>query len=260
MAGHGFYKIVYRAEGRSSANWKIEVVDIKPSGLDVSLEAYCLTIDGEMHLSASRIEQLIDAETGEILGDAIEHFLCRWLDSEGGPGKVPLDRFIDALPVNGIGPLTSRVLAEAYRTWPEFWSELLALSTVAGTASTVDSLLAIPGVGQAVAEHLVEMARDERRRAFVLSLAARYLPAAHVEARGGALAGSRVVFTGTLNGMTRSEAKSLAEAAGALVAGSISRDTTFLIVGSGAGSKLARAEALGIAVIDEAEFLRRIGR
>jgi DNA ligase (NAD+) len=76
----------------------------------------------------------------------------------------------------------------------------------------------------------------------------------------GALLGKKVVITGTLPTLGRTEAKDLVESAGGKVTDSVSKNTDFLVVGADAGSKLDKAKALGIEVIDEAELLRRIGR
>jgi DNA ligase (NAD+) len=76
---------------------------------------------------------------------------------------------------------------------------------------------------------------------------------------GGALAGETVVITGTLASMTRDEARAAARAAGATVTDSVSRRTTLLVVGAEAGSKLRKAEELGVAIVDEDGFRRRLG-
>jgi DNA ligase (NAD+) len=73
------------------------------------------------------------------------------------------------------------------------------------------------------------------------------------------LAGETMVFTGTLESMSRPEAQRLAEAAGARVTGSVSRKVTLVVAGPGAGSKLDEAEKLGITVLDEAAFMKRLG-
>jgi DNA ligase (NAD+) len=79
-------------------------------------------------------------------------------------------------------------------------------------------------------------------------------------AAGGALKGVTVVITGTLPTLSRTETKRLLEEAGARVTDSVSRSTTFVVAGDAAGSKLEKARQLGVAVIDEAELLHRIGR
>ena len=81
----------------------------------------------------------------------------------------------------------------------------------------------------------------------------------HAEA-GGALLGKKIVLTGTLPTLARGEAKELVERAGGKAIDSVSKNTDFVVAGAEAGSKLDKARALGIEVIDEAELLRRIGR
>jgi len=84
-------------------------------------------------------------------------------------------------------------------------------------------------------------------------------PAAAPAASGSPLAGKSIVFTGTLEKLTRAEAKARAEAAGANVAGSVSAKTSFVVIGADAGSKAEKAKALGVTTLSEEEFLTLIG-
>ena len=119
---------------------------------------------------------------------------------------------------------------------------------------------AIEGIGETVAQAIVEFFKEPHNRAVVKRLqkevTAKPLPKA---ARHSPVSGKTVVFTGTLEKMTRSEAKARAEALGAKVAGSVSSKTDYVVAGPGAGSKLKEAHALGIKVLDEDAWLKLIG-
>lgn len=120
-----------------------------------------------------------------------------------------------------------------------------------------DELTAIDGVGAVLAKSLIDAFANPAERAAIDALAAQ-LDIQPVQARGpveSSVAGKTVVFTGTLEKMTRAEAKARAEALGAKVAGSVSAKTDLLIAGPGAGSKAKEAERLGVKIIDEDAWL-----
>jgi DNA ligase (NAD+) len=122
-------------------------------------------------------------------------------------------------------------------------------------------LTAINGVGDVMAQSLVEAFQNPAERAAIDALAAE-LTILPVQARGlvdSPVAGLTVVFTGTLEKMTRAEAKARAEALGAKVAGSVSAKTDLVVAGPGAGSKAKDAERLGVRMIDEDGWLELIG-
>jgi DNA ligase (NAD+) len=121
-------------------------------------------------------------------------------------------------------------------------------------------LLALDGVGDVLAGAVVAFFAEPHNRE-ALGRLLPHLDIRPVEgpAEGGALAGKTVVFTGTLSAMTRAEAKARAEALGAKVAGSVSARTDFLVAGEDAGSKAAKAAALGVTVLGEAEWLALAG-
>jgi DNA ligase (NAD+) len=134
------------------------------------------------------------------------------------------------------------------------------------TAATVgegpewDDLISIDGVGAVLAASLVTAFHQEAERASIDRLVAqlRVEPAA-ARVTDSAIAGKTLVFTGTLERMTRAEAKARAEALGAKVAGSVSAKTDILVAGPGAGSKAQKAADLGVEVIDEDAFRALIG-
>ena len=122
-------------------------------------------------------------------------------------------------------------------------------------------MLDVHDVGPAVAQSIRNFFDEAHNREVVEQLRAggvhweEHAPAADRRVAAGAFAGKTVVLTGTLSGMSRDEAKEKLEAAGAKVAGSVSRKTDFVIAGLEAGSKLDKAQELGVAVIDESTFI-----
>lgn len=130
-----------------------------------------------------------------------------------------------------------------------------ALEGVPETARAAwDEILGIDGIGATVASALVTAFDQPAERASIDRLVAHLeiLPETRGDAPDAALAGKTVVFTGTLETMTRAEAKARAEALGAKVSGSVSAKTDLVVAGPGAGSKAAKAQALGIRTLDEA--------
>ncbi len=167
---------------------------------------------------------------------------------------IPLARLIFGLGLRHVGESTAALLARHYGTWDAF------RAAMTGDGADRDGLMSIDGVGPVLADALAEAFADPMARAAIDRLVATLdvEPAAAPAGGGGAVAGKTVVFTGTLNRMTRAEAKARAEALGAKVAGSVSRKTDYVVAGPGAGSKLAEAEALGVAVLTEDDWLALI--
>jgi DNA ligase (NAD+) len=127
--------------------------------------------------------------------------------------------------------------------------------------ATEEELQKIRGIGPEVAESVRRFFQNPRNRRVLERLrAAGVRPVKEAKAKGPQpLAGQVVVFTGGLESMSRPEAQKKAEAAGAVIASGISKKVTLVVAGPGAGSKFDEAKKLGIAVMDEAEFLKRIG-
>jgi DNA ligase (NAD+) len=164
--------------------------------------------------------------------------------------KAPrLDRFLYALGIEHVGDTVARLLAEHYG----------ALSGIMDAGE--EELQEIRGIGPEVAEsvhHFFASARNRKVIAKLLEAGVR--PQAERRPSGPRpLDGETIVFTGGLETMPRPDAQRLAERAGAKVTAGISRKVTLVVAGPGAGSKLDDATRLGIAVIDEAAFLRRVG-
>jgi DNA ligase (NAD+) len=123
-------------------------------------------------------------------------------------------------------------------------------------------LLAIDGIGKVVAEAIVDFFAEEHNRAEIHRLRDAGVDPQPLEKQetGSPVAGKTVVFTGTLETMSRPEAKARAESLGAKVAGSVSKKTDYVVAGADAGSKLKAARELGVTVLTEAEWLELIQR
>ena len=173
--------------------------------------------------------------------------------------RPPLDRFIFALGIRRIGEVNAKLLARHYHAFPEWREKMLAARVVGSEAR--EELGSIQGIGPTIAEALVEFFSEERNLAALDDLAAEAPPeavAAPAEA-DGPFAGKTVVFTGTLETMTRDEAGDVAERLGAKVTKSVSKRTDFVVVGADAGSKAAKAAELGVKVLTEAEWRAMAG-
>jgi DNA ligase (NAD+) len=171
---------------------------------------------------------------------------------------IPLDRLIFSFGIRHVGEVAAGLLARHYSTWKAF--ETAMTEAAPGNAAWAE-LTAIDGVGDVMAQSIVDTFANEAERAAIDALAEQ-LTIQAVEARGvveSPVTGKTVVFTGTLEKMTRAEAKARAEALGAKVAGSVSAKTDLVIAGPGAGSKAKDAERLGVQIIDEDAWLRLIG-
>ena len=172
---------------------------------------------------------------------------------------IALNRLIFALGIRHVGEAAATLLAQHYGSWAAFERAMTA-ATVGDGPEWAD-LLAIDGVGAVLATSVVTAFHQPAERASIDRLVA-HLTVEDVAPRGpveSPVAGKTVVFTGTLEQMTRAEAKARAEALGAKVAGSVSAKTDLVVAGPGAGSKAKAAEALGVTVIDEAGWLALIG-
>jgi DNA ligase (NAD+) len=174
--------------------------------------------------------------------------------------KVPLDRFINALGIRFVGETTARLLARHYGGFETWRRAMVAAAT--GDEAALAELDNIDGIGPAVARALVDFFAEAHNIEVLDALAAEVeIEAASVpEGRGSPLAGKTIVFTGTLEHMTRAEAKATAEALGAKVAGSVSRSTDFVVTGAEAGSKAKKAVELGVRTLSEAEWREMAGQ
>ncbi|WP_202526239.1 NAD-dependent DNA ligase LigA [Sneathiella litorea] len=172
--------------------------------------------------------------------------------------EISLDRFIYALGIRHIGQGNARLLARNYLGFANLRNHLTATGKAAGEAYA--ELLNIDGIGAAVADAVTEFFQEERNQGMLDDLL-REITVVDFEAPTleSSVAGKTVVFTGTLELMTRQEMKAKAENLGAKVSGSISAKTDYLVAGANAGSKLKKATDLGVTILDEQEWLDLIG-
>jgi DNA ligase (NAD+) len=172
---------------------------------------------------------------------------------------IPLDRFIYALGIRFVGEVNAKMLARHYGELGRWRAAMLALA--AGDPEARAELDNVDGVGPALIEELSEFFAEAHNVEAVDELAGELAiePPAPVGAQGSALAGRTVVFTGTLERMTRAEAKARAEAMGAKVVGSVSRSTDYVVAGTEAGSKLDKAREYGVKVLSEADWFAMAG-
>jgi DNA ligase (NAD+) len=171
---------------------------------------------------------------------------------------VKLDRFIYALGIRHVGEITARLLARNYGTAETFLKSMLAAGKNRDGEAFAE-LDNIEGIGPTVAAAIADFFAEPHNVEVVEELLEQVRPQA-LEAvdHGSPVSGKTVVFTGTLEQMTRSEAKARAERLGAKVAGSVSKNTDYVVAGPGAGSKLKNAKDLGVQVLSEDEWLKLI--
>ena len=174
--------------------------------------------------------------------------------------KIALGRLIFGLGIRHVGEVVSNLLARHYGTWSAFETAVTEAADFSGPAW--EDLIGIDGVGEVLAQSLVSTMNQPAERESIDRLVAHLdvQEAAKPQTDGSPVAGKTVVFTGTLERMTRAEAKARAEALGAKVSGSVSKKTDILIAGPGAGSKEKKAQELGIEILDEDAWLDLIGQ
>lgn len=172
--------------------------------------------------------------------------------------RIPLARFIFALGIRRVGEANARLLARHYTSYVNWRAQMEAAGMIGSDARL--ELGSISGIGPSIAEELAGFFAEPHNRALLDRLVAPLTieDEAEIEA-GGALSGKTIVFTGTLETMTRPEAKARAESLGAKVTESVSKKTDYVVIGADAGSKAAKAATLGVVVVSEAAFRAMAG-
>lgn len=213
-------------------------------------------------LSYARIKQLIDAELVHDAADlydlktprlvTLERFAEKsaeaLVDAIQASKAQPLSRLLFALGIEHVGEIAAKQIAKHFGT----------MDAIANASK--DDIAAVHGIGDVIAESIESWFADADARRLIKRLRDRGLTMDEPQpaSGGGALKGLSVVITGTLPTLSREQATALVEENGARVTSSVSKKTSFVVVGEDAGSKLEKARTLGVETIDEAELLRRI--
>jgi DNA ligase (NAD+) len=173
--------------------------------------------------------------------------------------RIPLDRFVFALGIRHVGEVTAKLLARAYGSIEAF-RDAMVEAGADKQSEAFRELDSIEGIGETVAAAIAEFFAEPHNVEVVDALLRQVEPQPlEAVAKDTAVAGRTVVFTGTLEKLTRSEAKAQAERLGAKVAGSVSKKTDYVVAGADSGSKLAKARELGVKVLTEDEWLALVG-
>ncbi len=232
----------------------------------VSRNAFDIEGMGEKHVQAFWEDKLVRApadifrlkaeqlETREGWG---EQSAKKLIDAIAARRRIALDRFIFALGIPQVGEATAKLLARHYRSFAR-WRK--AMTDAADPESEAwRELNDIHGIGQDMATDIVGFFAEKHNRAVLDDLESEIEIedyAAPTASSSSPLAGKTIVFTGTLEAMSRSEAKARAEALGAAVTSSVSSKTDFVVVGADAGSKATKATALGVKTLSEEDWLK----
>ena len=235
----------------------------------VSRNAFDLEGLGAKHIDAFRDDGLLHSPAdifrlGEKAGDIAERegwgaqSVENLLAAVEARRTIPLERFIYALGIRQVGQATSRLLAREYVSLARWRAAMAAL---AGNDEEVRADLEnIDGIGPSMAGDLAAFFAEPHNVEVLDTLEGELTVADFIAPETESpLSGKTVVFTGTLEGMSRGEAKSRAESLGARVAGSVSKKTDYVVAGPGAGSKAKKAAELGITVLSEEEWSEMIG-
>lgn len=175
---------------------------------------------------------------------------------------IPLEKLIYAIGIRHVGESTAKLLAQHFKSFRNFLDVMLRLSkheevTIRQTQSDYSELVSIDGLGEKMVEAILDYFRDERNLKMLLDLEKQLkVEDAKQINSNSKLAGKSVIFTGTLEKMTRAEAKKKAEDLGMKVVGSVSNKTDFVVAGAEAGSKLKKAAELNLKVLNEDEWLK----
>jgi DNA ligase (NAD+) len=172
--------------------------------------------------------------------------------------RIALERFIYALGMRHVGETTALALARGYGSWDAFHDACLKVAK--GDEEAIAEMDALDQIGDTVIKAIAAYFGESHNRGIVERLTKEVtILDAQKPKSNSAVAGKTVVFTGSLEQMTRDEAKAKAERLGAKVSGSVSKKTDYVVAGPGAGSKLAEAKKHGVAVLTEDEWLKLVG-
>ena len=168
--------------------------------------------------------------------------------------QIEMPRFVFALGINQVGQATARLLSKTYGSFVLLKNAMKDAQIIGSDA--MEELLAIDGIGKSMADDIIEFFKEPHNQKVLDKLLENVTVIDFVapDTSASKVTGKTVVFTGTLETMTRPEAKAGAEALGAKVSGSVSKKTDYVVAGPGAGSKEKRARELGVVVLSEEEW------
>ena len=208
----------------------------------LDLRRYKTKDDGSFHLDKSGEKQATNLKSIDNLFAGIN-----------ARKTISLPRLINALGIRHVGETNARLFALHYGDFDTLYEA--AKKARKDDAPEYEDMLTIDGVGALVARGLIDFFDEAHNRDAVDRLLKEITPQkAEAAASSSPVGGKTVVFTGTLETMTRDEAKAQAQTLGAKVSGSVSAKTDYLVAGPGAGSKLKKAETLGVEVLSEADW------
>jgi DNA ligase (NAD+) len=191
----------------------------------------------------------------EGFGETSVRNLLAAIDAARAPA---LERFVFGLGIRHVGETIAQVLARHYGSWAALYEAAVAAGDRADPAWA--ELVSVERIGPIKAEAIADFFAEKHNRDMLGALMKEVRPRdAEKPASESPVAGMTIVFTGTLEKMTRDEAKARASMLGAKVSGSVSKKTDLVVAGPGAGSKLKEANGLGVKVISEDDWLAMIG-
>ncbi|KYH12552.1 NAD-dependent DNA ligase LigA [Neorickettsia sp. 179522] len=166
--------------------------------------------------------------------------------------KISLEKFIFSLGIKNIGEKTAYALAQQFKSFANWFDKM---STLKDDVQTTNEIRNLDGMGSCVCDSLVDFFSDPDNCDMMKSLSDHVMISDHSVSMGGLLSGKKFVFTGTLLSISREEAKEIVKKAGGIVVNSISKQVDYVVAGEKAGSKLAKANELGITIIEEKTFM-----
>ncbi|HSZ74338.1 MAG TPA: NAD-dependent DNA ligase LigA, partial [Rhizomicrobium sp.] len=227
-----------------------DIFTLKPARVSEVLSEHRASLSAERREKEGKAEPVKKAKAKDDKEDKVVENLMAAVDRRR---EIGLDRFINALGMRHVGETTARLIARHYRSWEAF-AEAMA------DKNAMEELQTIEGIGETVAEAVKDFFDEPHNRGALKRLLKEVtvLEMAAPKRSGSPVIGKTIVFTGTLEKMTRQEAKARAESLGAKVSGSVSKKTDLVVAGPGAGSKLTDAKNFGVEVIDEDAWLKLI--
>jgi DNA ligase (NAD+) len=246
----GTYIELFHEKGLLKEPADVFKITRKPADISKTLSDHRAALSAERRAKEGKGEPAKSKRSDDDKEDKVVENLVASINARR---TVSLDRFINALGIRHVGETTAKLLARNFSTIEAF------IAAMEGEHA-IEDLDAIEGVGETVAEAIKDFFDEKHNRRVLdhLLKEVKVEPMAAPKASGSPVAGQTIVFTGSLEKMTRPEAKARAESLGAKVASSVSKKTDLVVAGPGAGSKLAEAEKHGVKVIDEDAWLNLI--